>query len=89
MGWEPKRRFVIMDLWLGDLTQVSDQPWRSCPEEPKYSGKATKVMIRLKSGEEFFAYCCEDMPGKFIECTTREYVPMEDVKEWNYLKNKD
>ena len=87
-----------MDLVYGNRTEEVEGPWNDIENAlPISENKGEKVKVKLKNGDELFAYFYEDKcqwiqnsggtPCYFWDCQTKE--PLFYVEKWKYLKEKN
>jgi hypothetical protein len=59
------KRFEVYDIYYWDKSEVEDCDWKifnpnKSSTFPKPDGKGCKVRIKMKNGDEGFAYFCKD-----------------------------
>ena len=85
-----------MDLTWGDVTEVSDEPWKSVGIHPTNDNRhnSCKVWVKLNDMSERYAYYYSDRGNiipelnldvsHFWDCHTKR--PLHDVILWKTLK---
>lgn len=90
------RRHQVMDLFHGNETNIDEGTWNEI-QKGKPNHKTCKVKLRLKNGDEVFAYFYKDggLQGHlysekerpyFWHCQTKDYIPNHDITHWILAK---